>query len=257
LPRRGDNRFDIEVAATPELDAVLEEFLVSMPKGDEQASYLDSGRVPLAAVARMFEAAALLYRAAPWKLASDDEVLRMDIPALGVEGACVSIIGALGESLGVIVFPSLLAYERFGAAAEQVADARSLDLGAPLLSLDFWSRGDVPEAMRREMVVHGWTTVAPDAIPVVGHRDRNGVPRPLAERDVRIATECAFAVASFFLRHPDAFGGGAQARARNRRRAGGFGPALTCRAGRWATVAVKPSAGAMRSVVRGSPALHP
>jgi hypothetical protein len=203
------DRFDIQVAPTPELDVVFAQFLASMPKGDEQASYLEGGRVPLAAVARMFKAAALLYRAAPWKVASDDEVLRMDIPALGVEGACVSIIGALGESLGVIVFSSLLAYERFGATAEQATDTRSLDLGGPLLSLDFWSGRDVPKAMRREIAAHGWTTVAPDAIPVVGHRDRNGVPRPLAERDVRIATECAFAVASFFLRHRDAFGGGA------------------------------------------------
>jgi hypothetical protein len=29
-------------------------------------------------------------------------VLRADIPDLGIEGACVSIIGALGESLGTM-----------------------------------------------------------------------------------------------------------------------------------------------------------
>ncbi len=207
LRRAFGERFDIEVAPTPELDAVLDEFVASMPEGDEEASYLEGGRVSVACVARMFEAAALLYRAAPWKVAFDSEVLRLDIPVLGVEGACVSIIGALGQSLGLIVFPSLLAYERFGAAAEQAAGRRSIDLGGPVLSLDFWPGREVPKPMRREIAAHGWTTAMPNAVPVVTHRDRNGVPRPLAEHDVRIAAECAFAVASFFARHRKAFGG--------------------------------------------------
>jgi hypothetical protein len=200
-------RFAIDVAPTPELDAVFEQFADSMPADDDKASYLEGGRVPEHAVARMFEAAALLHRAAPWKVASDDEVLRMDVPSLGVEGACVSIIGALGQSLGLIVFPSLLAYERFGAAAEQAPSGRAPDLGGTVLSLDFWRARDAPRGLRREIAKYRWPTVSPDAIPVVTHRDRDAVPRPLSEMDVRIAAECAFAVASFFLRHPDAFGG--------------------------------------------------
>jgi hypothetical protein len=201
------NRFGIDVAPTPELDDVFQHFLENGPKGEGDASYLEGGRIPESTVARMFEAAGTLYRAAPWRTASDDEVLRMDIPALSVEGACVSIIGALGESLGIIVFPSLLGYERFGAAAEQAADGGPLDMGGPVLSLDFWKTPDLPPKMRREIVQHGWTALAPDAVPVVGLRDRDGVPRPLCKRDVEIATECAFAVASFFLRHASAFGG--------------------------------------------------
>lgn len=200
-------RFAIDVAPTPELDAIFEQFVQSMPHGDDKASYLEGGRVPEHVVARMFEAAALLYRAAPWKVAYDDEVLRLDIPSLGVEGACVSIIGALGESLGLIVFPSLLAYEHFGAAAEQASSWGAPDLGGPVLSLDFWRANDVPGGMRREIARHGWPTVSPAALPVVTHRDRDGLPRPLSEADVRTAAECAFAVASFFVRHPDAFGG--------------------------------------------------
>ena len=200
-------RFAIDVAPTPELDAVFEQFTDSMPADDDKASYLEGGRVPEPAVARMFEGAALLYRAAPWKVASDDEVLRMDVPSLGVEGACVSIIGALGQSLGLIVFPSLLAYERFGAAAERAPNGRAPDLGGTVLSLDFWRARDAPRGLRREIAKHRWPTISPDAIPVVTHRDRDALPRPLSERDVRIAAECAFAVASFFLRHPDAFGG--------------------------------------------------
>jgi hypothetical protein len=155
----------------------------------------------------MFKSAALLYRVAPWKTASDADVLRMDIPALGIEGACVSIIGALGQSLGLLIFPSLLAYERFGAAAEWGPNGRTPDLGGAVLSLEFWAARDLPRTMRREIGEHHWTTVAPDATSVVAHRDRDGTQRPLAKRDVHIATECAFAVSSFVARHPDAFGG--------------------------------------------------
>ena len=36
----------------------------------------------------------------------------MDIPALGVDGACLSIVGRFGETRGVMVFPSLDDFEQ-------------------------------------------------------------------------------------------------------------------------------------------------
>ena len=202
------DRFVIDVGPTPELDELYELLLASMPAGEDYATYLQGGRVPERAIARMFRAAEVLYRCAPWRVASDSEVLRADIPALGVEGACVSIIGALGESMGLIIFPSLLAFERFGAMAGQAErGTRALDLGDQVLSLDFWRTRDLPAGLRREAASHGWPTASPNSFPVVACRDRDGMSRPVTERDVQIATECAFAVASFFARHPAAFGG--------------------------------------------------
>ena len=202
------DRFVIEIAPTPELDEIYEHFLASMPREDDKASYLEGGRVPEQAIARMFRAAEVLYRCAPWRVASDSEVLRADIPALGVEGACVSIIGALGESFGLIIFPSLLAFERFGTGVQQSRKGIKMpDLGGPVLSIDFWRARDLPSGMRREVASHGWPTASADAFPLVAHRDRDGMPRPVTERDVQIATECAFAVASFVVRHRDVFGG--------------------------------------------------
>ena len=202
------DRFAIDVAPTPELDELYEDFLASAPRSEDGVSYLEGGRVSAEVVARMFQAASGLYRCAPWRVASDSEVLRADCPALGVEGACVSIIGALGESLGIIIFPSLLAYERFGTVAQQAPRGGGRpDLGGPILSLDFRRAREVPAGLRREAASRGWATASPDAFPLVTHRDRDGTPRPMTERDLRIATECAFAVASFFARHPEAFGG--------------------------------------------------
>jgi len=92
----------VEIAPTRELDELLEVMSASLPGGDQEASYLEDGRVAEATVARFFAVAEVLYGLAPWEVATDDQVLRMDIPALGVEGACVSIIGNLGESLGLL-----------------------------------------------------------------------------------------------------------------------------------------------------------
>ena len=125
---------DVIVAPTPELHAVLAQMAAAMPASDERESYLEAGRVPADVVAKLFRAAEMLYRLAPWKTASDDQVLRVDIPALGVHGACLSIIGGLGESLGFVLFPSLAGYEAFVDAAD-APRREELDFGTTALSL--------------------------------------------------------------------------------------------------------------------------
>lgn len=200
----------IDVAPTPELDAVLEEFVESLseraPGDDAEESYLEGGRIAPELVAGLFAAARVLYAVAPWKVATDDQVLRMDIPALGVEGACVSIIGKLGESRGVLLFPSLAGYEAFLAAAEEpLREGRRVDPGSDWLALDFERGADLPVSLRREVASHGWPVAAADAYPRVRHPDRDGLLRPLAPRDVEIAAACATSLAAFFARHGEIF----------------------------------------------------
>ena len=192
----------IEIAATPEVDALLELMVATMPAGDEDASYLESGRVPAEAVAALFQAAHMLYGLAPWKAATDGVALRMDIPALGVEGACVAIIGQLGESLGLLIFPSLAGYEAFGRLAEQLEGGRKrFDAGTDWLALNFERGGDLPPSMRREAAQNRWPVAAASTYPRVVHFEPDGASRPLVERDVRIATACAAALSLFFAKH--------------------------------------------------------
>jgi hypothetical protein len=196
----------VEIAPTPELEAFLQEMLESMPGGDEEGSYLEGGRIPPAAVGELFTHAQLLYQLAPWEVASDDQVLRMDIPELGVEGACVSIIGMLGESLGLLIFPSLVGYDAFGKAAEEFRlEAGRLDAGTDWLSLGFERGADLPAAMRREVAAHGWPVADANAYPRVRRCERDGACRPLVEKDVRIASACAVALSAFFAGHRDLF----------------------------------------------------
>ena len=145
-----------------------------------------------AVVAEFFSAAELLHHVAPWKVASDSQVLRLDIPELGVDGACVSIIGALGESIGLLIFPSLTCFDAFARLASIPPDERRrIDLGTSWLALTFERGADLPASMRREVAAHGWPVADALSYPRVEHRDPDGIPRPLTERDLHIASACA------------------------------------------------------------------
>ena len=193
----------VTVAPTPELDALLAHLIATLPPDeDNEPSYFAGGRVSAAAVEKLFAAGRLLFALQPWSVIDDTQVLRMDIPALGVDGACLSVIGQLGESRGVLVFASLDDFEAFVAAAESGAlEQGPLALGAGWLALTFEPATELPASMRREAMEHGWPVERADAYPLVERRDPDGMPRPLVERDVEIAAACALSLGAFFAKH--------------------------------------------------------
>src|SRR2546428_3084099 len=196
---------EVAVAPAPELGllrrAPAEHLLQSTPEKDTE-SYLEGGRIPAPAVARLFEAARLLYVVAPWKTASDDQILRVDIPQLGIEGACLSIIGALGQNLGFILFPSLEGFEAFQQLCQKEPKAEGpLDLGTTILSLNFERGADLPPSMRREVAEHGWQVAGPRACPRIDHLERDGLRRPLTEHDLRVVSAVATSLGALFVKH--------------------------------------------------------
>lgn len=201
----------VVVAATPELDDFVRRFARSLPEGDEPESYLEGGRVSAAAVERLFRAAEVLYHVAPWRFANDGQVLRLDVAELGTAGAALSIIGALGESLGFLVFPSLAAYDTFAETGERLMRQRrtpaKVDLGSSYLSVTFERAANVRSLMRREVFERGWPVAGPDAYPRVEVRERDGIARPLKEEDVRLATAVAGALTAFATKHEALFRG--------------------------------------------------
>ena len=196
------------IAPTPELDLLLNQMLESIAADADAPSYLDGGRIAPEAVAKLFSSAEILYRTAPWKVASDDQVLRLDIPSLGVEGACLSIIGSLDENLGLILFPSIAGYDAFLRAEENFDSGESdgpLDLGTDWLSLSFDRGADLPASMRREVAKHGWPVAGAAAYPLVMRFERDGITRPPTEREFEIATACATSLCAFFAKHRGLF----------------------------------------------------
>jgi hypothetical protein len=124
-----------------------------------------------------------------------------DVPGLGVQGACLCVIGALGESLGFLLFPSLAGFEAFAERAGAQAPGERLDLGTTFLSLNFERGADLPPAMRREVAEHGWPVAGPHAYPRIDQCERDGSRRPVTEREVRLVSAVATSLASFFVKH--------------------------------------------------------
>jgi hypothetical protein len=191
----------VEVGPTPELEEVRDFMMAAADAGGQSASYLEGGAIAPELIEDLFRKACLLWDVAPWEVMDDDAVVRLDIPGLDVNGACLSVIGALGEDYGVLIFPSIEAYESFRRAAEQ-SEGGELpeDFGTGWIALDFEDVDELSEPMRREVAEHGWPLADECVCPFVRHCDPDGMPRALEERDVRVAAAVAGAFPAFFVR---------------------------------------------------------
>lgn len=198
------------VAPTPEIDKIrdmMAEILVGGHFDDDLPdSYLEGGAVSPEAVEDMFRAAAALYAVAPWKVATGDQAIRMDIPDLGVVGACLSIIGNLGESMAVLIFPDVEDFDEFWEATLGVPESGFLpDIDVGWLALEFERGADLPDPMRQEVARYGWPVASPEAYPVLDRYDPGAEPAPLMDEDLRIVTACVTAMTAFFVKHQRIF----------------------------------------------------
>ena len=178
-----------------------------MPTGrHHQHSDLAQGRFSTPVVEKLFIASRYLFAIKPWTLVKAHQVLRMDIPTLGIDGACLSIIGQLGESRGVLIFPSLDGFERFLVAANASGrEHGAITMGTELVSLTFQHAAELPPSMYREAMRNALPVESPDAYPLVAHRNANGIPQLLGDRDVETATACALALSAFLPKHAGIF----------------------------------------------------
>jgi hypothetical protein len=195
----------VRVEPTPEIDAVVRAMGRAIGPGDNRQSYLDNGRVTPEAVGRFFEAAAAVYRLAPWRIAqSDNQVLGLDAPSFGMEGACLSIIGGLGESHGVLVFESVDDFAEMARVGTE-EEIRDRGAGMPILSINFEARKNLPPGLASEAKRHGWPVAGPRAYPWLLSLDAQGLARPLAERDYAWATAVLDALTGFLGVHGAVF----------------------------------------------------
>ena len=193
----------IRVAPTPEVDAAMDSLLEIFSGKKEEFSYLEGGRISPETVAGLFASSARLFRCAPWNSVHDSQVLRMDIPALGVDGACISIMGFLGESYGAAMFQSLASFLAFvdAVTAGGLESGRPVNLGTSYYALNFTTTAELPDTMRREVRRHAWPVAGRDAYPLLLGFERDASGRSLEPRDLEIFTSCADALCSYFDKH--------------------------------------------------------
>jgi hypothetical protein len=210
--QRAEPKIEVVTAPTPELEDVLEMLGRNFLHVADDVSYFEDGRISPEAIEGFFKASEVFWRTAPWRMLGDGDVLRLDIPWLEVKGACVSIIGALGEAYGFLLFPSFAAHAAFSEQAgkhqkrnKRVKPVKRVDLGTSFLSLNFERGADLPPSMLREAVAHGWNVASANAYPRIVAVDRDGVLRRLTEQDVFLVTSIETALAAFFASNRPAF----------------------------------------------------
>ena len=198
-------------------------------EGAVAPSYLEGGKVSVEAVGEMFRAATVLRAMKPWERLGEEHPLRLDIPKLGVHRACVVLIGILGESRGLLIFPSLEHFERFNDAARQSPGSLPEDMGTSVRSFTLERGADVPESMRKEVSTHGWPLMDAESYPVLEHRTAQSVPLELADLDLQIVAATVRSLCTFVLSFGDQIqGGDHEPRSESYKEGDGLVVRLTC-----------------------------
>lgn len=160
-------------------------------------------------VARFFEATRRLYAASPWSDADDIDELRVDVPDLGLHGACASLLGSTGEAFGFLLFPSFAGLEAFLDAAELVAEGEPpADYGTTWLALEFEPSPAVPRELRKLIASRGLPLASPSAVPWPKRVERDGLCAPLTLQDLGVLAAVANAIAHLWTQHADAIAQG-------------------------------------------------
>jgi len=176
----------IKVGDVPELEAVVKEMIRDM--GGGPSSYLTED-INSDLMATLFDSAASFYRLRPWEKIEDWQTIGVDIPALGISGGCISIMGSQRENFGYMLFQSYSAYDKMVEQSDGLGHGGELNLGESFFSLSFERGVDCPEPLREEVRQYQWELVDSDAYPLPGYHSNDG--RALAMTAHEVAIFCA------------------------------------------------------------------
>lgn len=178
---------EVVCAPTPELDGLMvalqEKFA---QRSDQEVSYLAAG-ASASAMAAFFDAAADLYRAAPWcAIASDQHLLDVSIESLGLKHAVLSVIGQLGKRSGIVLFGSHAAFQRYLAAGAALARGEHASMPAHF-TLHFERGSELPTAIRKQIISQSWRVADAEAHPWMRVLDEDLIARMPTGRELSIA----------------------------------------------------------------------
>jgi hypothetical protein len=192
--RAGYPALDVVCARTPEIDAVVAGMLEQMGQSAEiEKSYLSPAVGPQA-VGAFFRAAAGLFRARPWEyVPTDQSLFSVTIEKLGVRDAAMSVIGQLGDSLGLILFSSIDDFEAYLEAADAIEHGEEPTM-PPHFALNFSRDSELAPALRSEIAEHHWEVASAEAYPRLVAVDEDVIGRPATADEMRIAEAIALAL---------------------------------------------------------------
>ena len=197
----------VRVGPVPELRAPLAALsrFVGRGGGPRREEPLWTDEASAEARIGFFDAAAQFERSAPWEAAGDGQVLGLDVPALGWEGACASILGAAGEEFGLLLLRSLedyVAFARLAGEPGRPAKGRR-GIGIPLLSVNFDHPDGVTggHVLAKRARAHGWQPGPEGRLAYLLKVSPESVAQPITTDDYRLATASLEAVRVFVEKH--------------------------------------------------------
>jgi hypothetical protein len=188
---------DIAIAPVPELDGIRAVVTSIVREAAAMGADPDESGRRRTLQGELFGAAAALWRVAPWDMLDELETLRVDIPDLDLDNACLIAVAPAG-SPQLVLFPSFADYASFLERVVDAGDDEEPELGVPMLMLSYQNAR--PE-LRRMATEAGWPLGAPGMYPTVTVVEADGsVPLP-GRRELQIMTTCAWGLARFVERH--------------------------------------------------------
>jgi hypothetical protein len=143
---------------------------------------------------KIAHAAAALSRAEPWKtVPADQSLFSVTIEKLGVRDAALSVIGQMGQSLGLILFSGLDDFEAYLEAADAIEHGEEPAMPRHF-ALNFERGAELSAALRKEIAEHRWEVAGADAYPRLVAVDEDVVARPPTADEVTIAEAIALAL---------------------------------------------------------------
>jgi hypothetical protein len=193
--RAGHPDIEVVCAPTPELDYMFALMREKMAEdGLAEPSYLSAAIEP-GAMGSFFAAAAALFRAEPWKVVPDAETLfSVTIEQLGIYNAALSVIGQMGQGLGLLLFTGLEDFEVYRDEARAAELGEEADDVPPHFVLNFERGARLPPKLHEEIAEHRWEVAAANAYPWPVAVDEDLVGRPPTAREVTMVEAIARAL---------------------------------------------------------------
>jgi hypothetical protein len=196
---------DVVLAPTPELDPVVESLRAAMRATDNRDDDTNIGPdMTPDDVARMFRAAARLYRLQPWRLFPADGFASVACEPLGIVDGALCVVGQEGTSYGLMLFRTPADAVAF---VEESAEMEADPGHQPSLPPHFLISYDGPELVSRpavrEVREHGWEVAGPRAYPTAIFVDTDLVTRGLTRAELAGTTAVMEAVAEFIEEEPE------------------------------------------------------
>jgi hypothetical protein len=200
---------EIIIGETPELNELVKIMGDSLSQGNQEISYLEDGEISKQKIKEMFKTSSDLYKLAPWRHVTDNQVLKLDIPHFKINNFIISIIGMMSESFGYLIFSSEKHYQIYRDMGLQFEkdgfDENNIDLGGEVLGLNFDNGFEIPDNMRKEIIINKCSLDDSSGYPLVERRNKEGLPMKLNNNDIRIVIACNNGLVKFMRKHKEIF----------------------------------------------------